>query len=210
MPADDGGASNPEGGPGGPGDEVVPGGPDDQGGFDRPDGPPAERNDMGGRQGEGNKGMSEDMMMGTMEAQVAFLGMALGNAATLGLNLFRYRAAGLTTYYDNGTTAWSGGTNWWKLASQTMAYVNLAVWGVAALTQLLATFGIMTDINLLVWMYGVFLVGMISTAITGLLYGYAFDSAWTNYYDLTLSTAVRNASGTVFSAVWSEMLEFSI
>ena len=71
--------------------------------------------------------MSETMMM---EAQIAFLGLAIGNAAESALQLFRYRSS--STYYNNGDTAMD--TNWWKLASQTMNYVFLGVWGVAALT----------------------------------------------------------------------------
>ena len=109
-----------------------------------------------------------------MEAQIAFLGLAMGNAVEIALNLFRYRSS--STYYESGDTAMD--TNWWKLASQTMSYVTLSVWGLAAITQLLATFGIMADINLLVWMYVVFFVGMLATGVTGAFYSLGYDKAY--------------------------------
>ena len=47
------------------------------------------------------------------EAQMAFLGLAVGNAAEIAINLFKYRSS--STYYNNGDTAMD--TNWWKLGS---------------------------------------------------------------------------------------------
>ena len=61
---------------------------------------------------------------------MAFLGMAVGNAMESAANLFRYRSS--STYYANGDTAMD--TNWWKMASQTMNYVTLSVWSIAAVT----------------------------------------------------------------------------
>ena len=124
--------------------------------------------------------------------------MAVGNAMDSAVNLFRYRSS--STYYNNGDTAMD--TNWWKLASQTMNYVLLGVWGVAAITQLLATFGIANDLNLMVWMYLVGVVGGISTAVMGAFYELAYDTAYTNMEDTSKTTAVRTAAASVYGSVW--------
>ena len=133
-----------------------------------------------------------------MEAQLAFLGLAIGNTAEIAMNLFKYRSS--STYYNNGDTAMD--TNWWKLASQTVNYVSLGVWGLAALTQLLATFGVAADLNLLVWMYVVFFLGMFAAAATGTFYSLAYDTAYTKINDTSSSAAVITAASAVFSAVW--------
>ena len=124
--------------------------------------------------------------------------MAVGNAMESAMNLFRYRSS--STYYTNGDTAMD--TNWWKLASQTMNYVELGVWGVAAVTQLLATFGMMNDINLLVWMYVVGVVGGLTTGLMGIFYELAYDTAYTNMEDTSKTTAVRTAATAVYASVW--------
>jgi len=124
--------------------------------------------------------------------------MAVGNAMESAMNLFRYRSS--STYYTNGDTAMD--TNWWKLASQTMNYVELGVWGVAAVTQLLATFGMMNDINLLVWMYVVGVVGGLATGLMGIFYELAYDTAYTNSEDTSKTTAVRTAAAAVYASVW--------
>ena len=129
---------------------------------------------------------------------MAFLGLAVGNAAEIATNLFRYRSS--STYYANGDTAMD--TNWWKLASQTMNYISLGVWGTAALTQLFATLGFMADINLLVWMYVVFLLGMLAAGITGAFYSLAYDKAYSVANDTSSSAAVISAANAVFTAVW--------
>ena len=132
------------------------------------------------------------------EAQMAFLGLAVGNTAEIAMNLFKYRSS--STYYNNGDTAMD--TNWWKLGSQTMNYVSLGVWGLAAITQLLSTFGMAADINLLVWMYVVFFLGMFAAAATGAFYALAYDTAYTKINDTSSSAAVITAASAVFSAVW--------
>ena len=129
---------------------------------------------------------------------MAFLGLAIGNTAEIAMNLFKYRSS--STFYANGDTAMD--TNWWKLASQTMNYVSLGVWGLAALTQLFSTFGMMADLNLLVWMYVVFLIGMLATGVTGAFYSLAYDKAYTVSTDTTKSASVIAAAAAVFSSVW--------
>ena len=150
---------------------------------------------MGGRDGGRD---TEAMEEAFFEAQMAFLGLAIGNAAEIAMNLFRYRSS--STYYSNGDTAMD--TNWWKLASQTMNYVSLGVWGLAALTQLFSVLGFAADINLLVWMYVVFLLGGLATGLTGAFYSLAYDKAYEESNDTSNSASVISAASSVFSAVW--------
>ena len=71
-------------------------------------------------------------------------------------------------------------TNWWKYASQYMQYGALAVWSVAFTTQFLSLLGNLTDINLLIWTYGVFGLGMLVYFSIGTLYFLAYDTAYSN------------------------------
>lgn len=64
-----------------------------------------------------------------------------------GLHLFRYRKI---SDYDLGEYKGEF-TNWFSLADLIRNYVDLSLYGIMALTQLMATFGLFTGINLLVW-----------------------------------------------------------
>lgn len=55
----------------------------------------------------------------------------------------------------------TGNTDYYKLVHMIENYGMLGLFGIAFITQLLATFGIMTDINLLVWMMVVPLGGLL-------------------------------------------------
>ena len=91
-----------------------------------------------------------------------------------------------------------------------MNYVFLGIWGMAAFTQLLATFGVMTDINLMVWLYVVGLLGGLATGVTGVFYFLAYDTAYTNKEDTSNTSLVIIASRIVFNEVWAEVVEFGI
>lgn len=67
------------------------------------------------------------------------------------------------TASDNasGAASGSGNTDYYKLIHMIENFGVLGIFGIAFLTQLLATFGIMVDINLLVWMMVVPLGGLI-------------------------------------------------
>ena len=212
MPADDGGASNPEGGPGGPdgpggpggpGGEGGPGGPGDEGGMDRPGGPPDQRYEMDGSDGHKGKEYSADMLS---EAQSAFLMLTLGNMYELYLGIYRYRAQ--ADFYDNGNTFMT--TNWHKLASKTLAEISYYIWVTAFWTQLLSCFGILSSVNILVWTYGIFLTHMLLTAVSGIFYWLAWDTAYTTNNDTSKTTAIRNAASSVKYDCWHEMVELSI
>jgi hypothetical protein len=64
-------------------------------------------------------------------------------------------------------------------------YAGLALWSVASVTQLLSLGGIAVDINLMVWGYGLGMVGSAIAMIVGMLQFYARFNAYDRYYDTT-------------------------
>ena len=99
---------------------VDDGGPDEggigggEGGPVRPSGPPPER----GNQGRSNDYHEDNMMMygmsseeRMMQAQMAFLGLAVGNAVEIAYNLFKIK--GKSDYYSYGDIIMPN-NNWWK------------------------------------------------------------------------------------------------
>ena len=76
------------------------------------------------------------------------------------LKAIRWRkdTTGGASYYIWWTSNESelGSTNYWSLANMIQAYGGLAVWGVLFITQLISTFGIMGEINMMAWELGGF------------------------------------------------------
>lgn len=89
------------------------------------------------------------------------MGIGLLEIAFVYLNTFRYGARDWTSatttdsYFKPYDTA-VGGTNYWSLANMLNGYSKLAIYTVAFVTQILATVGIVPEINEMVWQYGVF------------------------------------------------------
>ena len=48
------------------------------------------------------------------------------------------------------------GTNYWSMANALLQYSQIAVFGIAFLTQVLAMLGVAVSVNSLVWNHGVF------------------------------------------------------
>merc|ERR1712146_449366 len=80
----------------------------------------------------------------------------------------------------------------WKNASTVMAWTTFVFTSVAFLTQLLSMFGVMGDINLMVWLYG----GSIA-AVTG---GIAEIIALVRYIDAKTVLATETSNATTLSA----------
>ena len=75
----------------------------------------------------------------------------------------------------------AGNTDYYKLLHQIEAFGGLGVWGLAALTQLLATFGIMTGINMMVWSTIVPLGGGLIELAVAVLSFMAYDQFFKQY-----------------------------
>ena len=116
--------------------------------------------DMGGK-GEGK--MMEGMMMAAdpMMGQITYTMVAVSAATATAFDLFRYNPASADIWTE-WTTAGLTGTNFTKLSRDIGGYAGLAFWSVASLTQILSIFGVAADINVMVWMYGGMVGGLVS------------------------------------------------
>lgn len=94
-----------------------------------------------------------------MAGQIGYLTIAMLNLSYPIFSQFKIRAdidtVGFYDVYDALLTAISGGTNYVKIADLIMDYGAMSIWGAAFITQTLSLFGIATDINMMVWDYGV-------------------------------------------------------
>jgi len=94
--------------------------------------------------------------------EITYLMVAIGVATHTALDLFRYeKTAVLDTYATNKT-------NWFKIGSLVRKYTYLAVFGLAAVTQILAGFGIAPGINMMVWWFGVMMAGSLASSLGAL------------------------------------------
>jgi hypothetical protein len=84
-----------------------------------------------------------------MEANIAYFTVAAGMAAEIALHSFVWHEDNASTLSQ--AASGSGNTDYYDLMHMVHTYGGLAVWGTAAFTQLLATFGIMVGINMMVW-----------------------------------------------------------
>ena len=138
---------------GGKGDD---GGKPDDG--DKPDDGPDDMPDDGGKMmhDDKEKGMTWEEFdekageyFDPMGGNLAYLGVAVGAVADIALRTFVWHEKNADTNSQNA--AGTGNTDYYKLLHQVEAYGGLGVWGIAALTQLFATMGIMVGINMMVW-----------------------------------------------------------
>ena len=84
-----------------------------------------------------------------MEANIAYFTVAAGLVTEIALHTFVW-------HQDNASTlsqaaSGSGNTDYFDILHMVESYGGLGLWGIAAFTQLLATFGIMTGVNFMVW-----------------------------------------------------------
>ena len=95
------------------------------------------------------------------------------------MNTFAWHRSDEDTYSQAASGA--SNTDYYSLMHKIEAYGGLGVWGLAALTQLLATFGIMVGINMMVWGLVVpFGAGLIELAVAVLGF-MAYNQFWDQY-----------------------------
>lgn len=150
----------------------------------------------------------EEMLDTFLESQIAFLMAALMGATMSGLDLFAWKYQTKITDTTNGISvadtilhfvpeqqfvSWVNGSKklLWKNASTVMVWTTFVFTTVAFITQLLSMFGIMGDINLMVWMYG----GSIA-AVTG---GIAEIIALVRYVDAKVVLAMETDNATALT-----------
>ena len=84
-----------------------------------------------------------------MEANIAYFTVAAGAVLDIVLHSFVWHEDNASTLSQ--AASGSGNTDYYDLQHSVHTYGGLAIWGTAALTQLLATMGIMVGINMMVW-----------------------------------------------------------
>jgi len=120
---------------------------------------------------------------------IAYISTALLAATAAGLRQFRWRADGsyATKYYASWTAmeAEYGSTNYWELGTLIADFGMLGIFGVAFVTEILATFGIAPELNVMVWAFGVGLGGL----IVGLTYNIMMFLAINTVYGINSNTS---------------------
>lgn len=69
--------------------------------------------------------------------------------------------------------------NWWEYASLTKQYGFLAIFGIAFITQLVALFGVIESVNVLIWQWAVGFGGTLIASVYLVLMGLAYDKVAT-------------------------------
>ena len=133
-----------------------------------------------------------------MQGQMTFTVVALLQAGVIALKLFKYRP--ISTTYTTGAAIFS--INYWQIANMIDGYGGLFFWGVASITQLLSVFGVMADVNLLVWGQIGPLMGIVSLISYGLRL-FAYDTA----YDLVVADSTNTNATTVRDSLETELVE---
>jgi hypothetical protein len=111
-----------------------------------------------------------------MDGNLAYLGVAVGATVDLVMHGFVWHESNADTLSQAASGA--SNTDYYNLLHMVEIYGGLAMWGPAALTQLLATFGIMVGINMLVWGMVLPLLGLIVELGIGVLGFMAYNQFW--------------------------------
>ena len=136
----------------------------------------------GGSQESGDKkpydGKHMDMMMAVdpMMGQITYTMIAVSAATVTAFELIRYNPTS-ASIWGEWATAGLTGTNLTKLSRDIGGYAGLAFWSVASITQILSIFGIAADINMMVWMYGGMVGGLVGL-VAHFIAMYAYDQLW--------------------------------
>jgi len=115
----------------------------------------------------------------TTTGQFSFMFTAMFAAAHYGLMAFRYM--GEDKYYLPYTLDANSGTQWFELGNKMINFTNLAVFGLASITSLLALFGIAPAINYMVWFWGVMVLGGGANFIGEIFYLIGMDNAYSDF-----------------------------
>ena len=93
-----------------------------------------------------------------------------------------------STATDTTYPGWSTGTDWWNLARLTKGYGILSLVGIAFITQILATFGIVPELNGTIWTLGMGIGLPVLASVYLIFLGLAYEDSFSQ-----LSTDTANA-----------------
>ena len=146
-------------------------------------------------------------------AQIGFTTVALLAMSGNLLSVLRWRgdSSGGTSYYSSwtGVTSLSTGTNWWSLSNTIGKWSNVALFGVASITSILAMTGSASfaGLNESVWIYGVGLGLLFVDALVQIFQFLAMNKLKTQIADDTTNSADEiTTMGTIQLAIHNEWL----
>lgn len=123
-------------------------------------------------EGDMEDNMDGDMMKSPLMSNLIYLTVAMNGALWGWLAMTRYT---VEDYYVYGNF---NGTNLHKLSSMAKSWFSTIVWTVLSITQILSMFGILGEINIMLWVYSMMpMVAM--SLIVELVRMYIYDSAYT-------------------------------
>ena len=141
-----------------------------------------------------------------MQANVQFLMMAGFTALNSTLTMFRYRSDAIA-YYNAGDNWFADGTsntNYWKMANSVRGSVSIGVWNILFILQALSMAGILNEINIIAWMYGV-PIWMLANMVAGMISFYGYETAYSWY----ATDTTTNANGmAMMNGLESEMITY--
>ena len=152
------------------------------------------------------KDMSGLAMLSPLMANLEFLGVAAMWAGSSAMMAFRYRSD--SKFYD--APLYTGDTNYWKLGDQMRLFGGLAIGGLLAVTQLLATLGIAVGLNGTVWMLVGGLGGMLLSLAVGIVRFLGYEQGYSNATetDATKVAAKINTFGlSMMTVIKTDMIE---
>jgi hypothetical protein len=79
------------------------------------------------------------------------------------MQLFRYKSK--TGYYALGAASASIKTNWYEIAGLTSLYAGFSIWALLSVMQIIASFGVLTAVNVMVWYWSGILGSIVGLAV---------------------------------------------
>jgi hypothetical protein len=117
-----------------------------------------------------------------LRANITYLMAATIPITMTSIMVFRYRSSSIFGDFTKGyyyiweVTHGSDSLNLPNLAFMILDYGSLGLWGVAWIFQLIAMFGILTDINMIIWDWGIFVGMPVLLSVWLTLMGGAYDA----------------------------------
>ena len=152
------------------------------------------------------KDMSGLAMLSPLMANLEFLGVAAMWAGSSAMMAFRYRSE--SKLYE--APLYTGDTNYWKLGDQMRLFGGLAIGGLLAVTQLLATLGIAVGLNGTVWMLVGGLGGMILSLAVGIVRFLGYEQGYSNLTETDatkVAAFINTKGGLMMTAIKTDMIE---
>ena len=117
------------------------------------------------------------------------------------LQLFRYKSS--ATQYSLGAAA---STNWYEISALTSGYAGFSIWAMLAFMQILASFGLLGAINMMVWYWSAVLgsVSMLAVFVFRIM---AYEDGYKFITDSSSSPATITNGELLWQAIKADVSE---